>query len=311
MRTTKEDTMISRTLRSLVILSGLALMTGACSRSKDEAPPATAAGATTTAAAPAGSSTDQWAWADKPVASMPPVTSTPPASASQPADVEQPRPVETPRAEPKPRKPTSKPEPTNRLESRDDDEKVERGEDRVEAPRTVMVTAHAGTALEARLQTALDSATASVGQPVSGELTADVMDATGRVVLPRGTQLDGQVTEVVSAKKVKKKSVLAWQFTKATLPDGSTAVISAGQRLEGKGYTKKDGAIIGGSAAGGAVLGQILGHDSKSTAGGAVLGAAIGTAVSMSKKGEEVEVAPGAALSLTLDTPVTVERPVG
>jgi len=129
-------------------------------------------------------------------------------------------------------------------------------------------------------------------------------------VLPRGTRLEGQVTEVTSAKKVKKKSSLAWQFTKATLPDGSTATISAGQHLEGKGYTKKDGAIIGGSAAGGALLGQILGGDSKSTAGGAIVGGAIGSAVSMSRKGEEVEVAPGSAISLTLDTPVTVERPV-
>ena len=68
----------------------------------------------------------------------------------------------------------------------------------------------------------------------------------------------GRVSEVQSARKVKKKSILALHFDSATLPDGSTVAVSTGFRAEGAGYTKKDGAIIGGSAAGGAILGQVL-----------------------------------------------------
>lgn len=290
--------MTFRNAAAVSMVLALGVIAASCSRKTEEPAPVASAPAAT---APAGASADEWSWADRPAGGG---LTTAPREASR--DLDPPRST-APRA---PR--ASAPhhhddEPTNRFEEREGMDR-EPARASAPAPRKVAYTAAPGATMEVRLDTALDSATAEVGQAVSATLDADLTDGAGHVVLPRGTKLSGTVTEAVSAQKVKKKSSLAYQLTKATLPDGSTVTISAGQRLEGKGYTKKDGAIIGGSAAGGAVLGQVLGGDSKSTAAGAIIGGAIGSGVAMSKKGEDVQVDAGTMVSLPLETPVTVER---
>jgi hypothetical protein len=85
--------------------------------------------------------------------------------------------------------------------------------------------------------------------------------------------------------------------------------IAAGRRLEGPGWDKRDGQIIGGAAAGGAVLGQVLGGDSEATAAGAVIGGAIASGVLMSKKGEPTVVEAGTAIELILQDEIVVDRP--
>lgn len=302
--------MNSRTLRiNLAAVLTLALLASACGR-KDEAPPTAvdAAPAAPTASAPAGAPVDEWAWADSSTRPGP----TTPAASDQSRDVEDSRPVATaprttaPRTTaPRTTAPRATAPPTNEFED------PPYGDDKPatpSAPAKVAYTAPSGSSVEARLDTSLDSGTATVGQAVTATLDSDLTDGAGQVVLPRGTKLSGTVTEAVSAKKVKKMSSIAFQLTSAQLPDGRTLAISAGQRIEGKGYTKKDAAIIGGSAAGGAVLGQVLGGDTEGTAVGAILGGAIGSGVAMSRKGEDVAVAAGTVIALTMERPVTVER---
>ena len=205
----------------------------------------------------------------------------------------------------------------DRAES-DQQQGQDRAEDRLERPRTEEprdretsrqpLRAAAGTSISAALTSSVSSETAVVGQAVQATLSRDITDVSGRVALPAGTRLSGRVSEVQSARKVKKKSILALHFDSATLPDGTNVAVSTGFRAEGTGYTKKDGAIIGGSAAGGAILGQVLGGDSDSTAVGAVIGGAIGTGVAMGKKGEDITLPAGTTLDLTLDTDVVVGR---
>ena len=162
--------------------------------------------------------------------------------------------------------------------------------------------AAAGTPMLLALDAEIHSGRAQVGAPLSARLTADLRDPSGRVVLPAGTRITGRITEARAAKKLKRKSILAFRFETAELPGGETVPLSAGRRLEGRGYTKKDGAVMGGSAAGGAVLGQVLGGDSEATATGAILGGAIGSAVVLSKRGEDVVLPAGTELELLLDT---------
>jgi hypothetical protein len=255
---------------------------------------------------------DEWSWADASGASGPSAATAPPSTT-----IETPtsHPIETPPPPPTPSRPATKTpsKPTNRLETppeehRPYEDEVHEGTTHPAPEPKRAYTAPAGTSATVHLDTALDSATAQVGQEVSATLAADLTDSAGDVVLPAGTHLTGSVTEAVPAKKVDKKSALAFQLNTAHLHDGTRVPISMGTRLEGKGWTKKDGAIIGGSAAGGALLGQILGGDTKSTAAGAVLGGAIGSGVSMSKKGEDVSLPASTEMSLHLEGPVTVER---
>jgi hypothetical protein len=306
--TTPETTTMrtpNRTILTTSSLLAMALLAG-CSR-KDEAP-APAETVSGGATAPAGATADEWAWADG--GTRPPGPTVAPASPLDSRDVEDSRPVASaPRATaPRSTAPrATAPRGTNEFEK-----DVPYGDDRPATasapPAKVAYTAPAGASIEVRLDTALDSATATVGQAVSATLDSDLTDGAGHVILPRGTRLSGTVTEAVSARKVQKKSVLAYQLTSAQLPDGTTVAIAAGQRVEGKGYTKKDGAIIGGSAAGGAVLGQVLGGDTESTAVGAIVGGAIGSGVALSKKGEDVQIAAGTIAALSMERPVTVER---
>lgn len=172
-----------------------------------------------------------------------------------------------------------------------------------------ILTASAGSVVQARLDTTLDSSTASVGDTVQATVTSDVRDAGGQVVLPSGTRLTGRISDVVSAKRVQKMSSVAFRFDRAILPDGTEVTMSASEVFDGTGWTKKQGTIIGGSAAGGAVLGQVIGHDTSSTVGGAIVGGAIAAGVIMSKKGEDIVLSSGSTMSLTLDGDVQVERP--
>lgn len=172
------------------------------------------------------------------------------------------------------------------------------------------LTIASGTGVTARLDTTLDSSAANVGDDVRAIVVADVFDVNGKVALPAGTVLSGKVTDVQPARKVHKMASLAFRFDRATLQDGSVADISASEGISGKGWTKKQGAIIGGSAAGGALVGQLLGHDTKATIGGAVVGGAIATGIIMSNKGDDVVLSSGSMMDLTLDGDVSITRPV-
>lgn len=174
------------------------------------------------------------------------------------------------------------------------------------ATRTLL----AGSVLSARLDTTLDSGSNAEGDTVQATLTSDARDSSGNIALPVGTKLLGRATEVVSARKVKKMSSLAFRFDRAVLPDGTTTDISTGESHDGRGWTKKQGAIIGGSAAGGALVGQVVGHDTKSTVVGAVVGGAIAAGVVMSHVGEDIVLSAGTPVELTLDSDVTVKRPI-
>ncbi len=76
----------------------------------------------------------------------------------------------------------------------------------------------------------------------------------------------------------------------------------------GRSQKKKDAATIGGSAAGGALLGRVLSDDDKGkgTVLGAVVGAAVGTAVASKNKADPVIIDRGTTAELFLTGPVEV-----
>lgn len=249
---------------------------------------------------------DDWSWA-----TGAPTTPSSPSSGSAPSD--EPRSVPMPPQEteveaPKPKPPKPKPQPKPEPEPEPEQPVNILAPAPAPQPVTVTRTVAAGTNLPLTLSNGVSSETSQVGDPVEAVLSSDVVDAEGRVILPAGTRVVGKVTAVTPAKKMEKKSHLAFHFSEAQLPDGSVVEVHAGRALEGKGWTKKDGAIIGGSAAGGALLGQVLGKDTESTVAGAVIGGAIGAGARAAKKGEDVGVEAGTTLDLPLETDVIVQR---
>lgn len=146
----------------------------------------------------------------------------------------------------------------------------------------------AGTRISVRLTDTIDSETASVGQDVRASVSSRV-SVGGDVVIPVGAVVRGEVAEVKSAKRFGGQALIAVVFTEIETPDGTDVPVTGRIQDLGKKQVGKDTATIAGSAAGGAILGEIL--DDKPVEG-AIVGGGIGTAVA-SRKGEEAVLSAG------------------
>lgn len=173
--------------------------------------------------------------------------------------------------------------------------------------RIVAVTVPASTGLEVEFLAGISSEEARVGDPVETFVFNDVMQD-GRVAIPAGSVVAGQVTEVQPAKKIGGRARLVLEFDTLRLTSGNEIAIRSSIEFVGKKQTGKDAATIGGSAAGGAILGRVLGGDDKDkgTVLGAVVGAAIGTAVAAKNKTDPVMIESGETTELLLYEPVVL-----
>jgi outer membrane lipoprotein SlyB len=171
--------------------------------------------------------------------------------------------------------------------------------------RNVNVTLPASTVIEVEFLDSLSSEEAFVGDPVRVFVTRDVVQDS-LVAIPAGSEVRGTVVEVIPAKKIGGQARLALDFDTLRLPAGDEVPIRSSIDYEGKRQTKKDAATIGGSAAGGAILGRVLSKDSKDkgTVIGAVVGAAIGTAVASKNATDPILIESGAITELLLYEPV-------
>ena len=155
-----------------------------------------------------------------------------------------------------------------------------------------------GTRVELRLSTPVSSQTATVGQAVAAEIDAPVVVG-GRTAIPAGTSVSGRVTEVHALKKVGGRAHLAFTFD--TLEIGGRSVpIEASFARTGKSETGKDAATIAAGAVVGTVLGNQSKHNDRGKVLGGLLGAGVGTAIAAATPGEKIELAAGTRLELTL-----------
>jgi len=175
------------------------------------------------------------------------------------------------------------------------------------APQTVTLTIPAGTPMSLGFSGGLTSETAMPGDGVVGTLK-EAIAVGDRIVFPAGSEVRGTITDVKSASKGFKETggALTIQFGSIVSPNGHKAIIAAGYTKVAEGSAAKKGAIIGGSAVGGALLGKVLG---KSTAGGAAVGAAVGTAVAGTTKGREAVVKPEDVVQVALEQNAKVTLP--
>jgi hypothetical protein len=172
------------------------------------------------------------------------------------------------------------------------------------------VTLPAGTVLPIELQSAVASDTSNVEDPVKASLRRAVI-VEGVEALPAGSTLNGTVTAAKRSARVKGRAQVAFRFD-SIVPAGRDERIairtSAVSRMA-PATKKKDAATIAVPAAGGAVIGGIVGGGS-GAAKGAVIGGGAGTGVVLATRGKEVRFGPGADFSVTLQAPVTIRVPV-
>jgi hypothetical protein len=181
----------------------------------------------------------------------------------------------------------------------------------VNAAQTKTVSLPTGTPFEVELVSPVSTATNNVGDKVEAKLTGPLL-YNNMVIANQGAVIRGEIAELMRPSKSKAeedRASLKFAFTSIETVDGEktlAATVTNAEVLHAGGTTKRDALMIGGSAVAGAVLGKIIGGDTKDAAIGAVAGAAVGTGGALLMKGHNLELPAGSKLSLKVDQPITI-----
>lgn len=174
------------------------------------------------------------------------------------------------------------------------------------------ITIPAGTRIPIVLDTTVGSDISHSEEPVTAHLAEPVL-VHGMTVIPSGSRIGGVVTDARRSGRVKGRAHIALRFDSLT-PRGSSGSSRDGEQYHirttavgrtAPGTKKRDALEIGAPAAGGALIGSLLGGGKGALIGTAVGGGA-GTAVVLSTRGKEVHLNRGAILTLRLAEPLTV-----
>ena len=167
----------------------------------------------------------------------------------------------------------------------------------------------AGTEIAVLTNAAIDSQSANEGQLFPAEVQQDVMDDSGRVVIPRGSQAELTIRRV-DAGGTTGSSELALGLDSVNV-SGNTYRVSTEdvqqQGNQGIGKNKRTGEYVGGGAVLGTLIGAIAGGG-KGAAIGAVTGAAAGAGAQVLTKGKAVKVPAESTLRFRLDQPLELRH---
>lgn len=174
-------------------------------------------------------------------------------------------------------------------------------------PSERTMTIPAGTQIVIAMKKTLDSGENLPGDPFSAEVIQDVQ-VDGHNAIPAGSIVRGEVASVKAAKRGAGQASMTLAFNSLTLPDDTVAPLAASLSEQTESKKGRNAAVIGGSAAGGALLGKMIGKDTKDAVMGAVVGGAIGTGVVMAQEGAQVKIPKGAELVIQLDEPMKITQ---
>jgi hypothetical protein len=175
----------------------------------------------------------------------------------------------------------------------------------------------AGTALMVRLETTLATFTNKPGDPFQAKLTQAVM-RNGSTLIPIGATVEGRVTKVTEPRRISGKPTIALlpeaiilpsgerYFLDATLTDTNIpgTDVSAEGQFKGSGHDRNDQLEAGGGAAGGMLIGGLIGGGPGILIGGAV--GATATTVHWLSKHRSATLPAGTELTLELNRPLAM-----
>jgi hypothetical protein len=149
-----------------------------------------------------------------------------------------------------------------------------------------------------------------VGDTVTATVASDVRDASGRVVIPAGSEVTLKVTAIkVSENKSDKTGTLTLQPTQVSINGEAHPLTASIQqvdtKLQGRSTSAGDVAKPAAGVAVGAVLGRVIGGSTKGAIIGGVLGGAVGAQRAVETKDRDVVLPEGTAVTISLDGPFT------
>jgi hypothetical protein len=164
-----------------------------------------------------------------------------------------------------------------------------------------------GTEIVVRTNEAIDSNSAKENQAFAAQVDKDVMGASNRVELPKGSPVE-LVIRKVSSGGVTGSPEMMLDIQSITV-SGHRYLVSTTDLQQktdtGIGANKRTAEAVGGGAALGTIVGAVVGKG-KGAAIGAVVGAAGGAGAQVLIKGKTVQVPAETALSFKLDQPVSL-----
>jgi hypothetical protein len=161
----------------------------------------------------------------------------------------------------------------------------------------------AGTRVPVRTNERIDVRDARDGRVFTGVIESDVLDESGSVAIPRGSNAEliiRNVSRDEMALDMESVSVNGRRYAVST-----TDMTRGGQR-QGVGANKRTGEYVGGGAVLGTIIGAIAGGG-KGAAIGAAVGAAGGAGTQVLTRGRNVNVPAESVLTFRLDQPLRVD----
>lgn len=178
-----------------------------------------------------------------------------------------------------------------------------------------------GTHIPLVLHNAISTRSAQPGDPVYFETSFPVM-LNGKIIVPAGSWVSGEVTEAKRPGRVKGRAELMIRLTTLILPNAYVVSLTASPSNAGTGgneTTNREGKVIGDSdkasdagtvmktTAAGAGIGALAGQSAKGAGIGAGAGAAVGLAAVLLTRGPEAELPRGTTLDAVLDHSIMLD----
>src|SRR6266849_3108832 len=183
------------------------------------------------------------------------------------------------------------------------------------------LTIPSGTKVPLALKQAISTRNAKEGDPVYCETTFPfVVD--DRIVIPAGTYVQGKISRVQRAGRIKGRAELLMHFTSMIYPSGYTVMLPGSlDNIPGADKTSmkgsegtvrqdsdkgKDIGTVASTASTGAVIGG-LSAGGKGAGLGAAAGGLAGLAIAMISRGSDVKLEPGTSIEMIIQREVTVD----
>jgi hypothetical protein len=176
------------------------------------------------------------------------------------------------------------------------------------AIRTKTYVLPAGTEIPVRLEETIDSGKAAEGQTYPAEVTQDILDEAGDVVIPRGSNAQVMIKSLSKGGRFHGASDLVLDLRSVSVEGQEYALDTTDLQQKGKdgvGGNRRTAKYTGGGAAIGAIIGAIAGGG-KGAAIGAGSGAGAGALTQILTKGGSIRVPAETVLTFKLDRPLRV-----
>jgi len=186
------------------------------------------------------------------------------------------------------------------------------------------LTIPAGTKIPVSLRNTISTKGNHPGDPVYAQSTFPVV-IDEHVVVPAGTYVQGKISSIKPAGRIKGRAEVLMHFTTLIYPSGYTVMLPGSIEnspgvdkskvkdkegtIQADGNGGKTAATIAQPAAEGALIGAVTRGGEGALIGGGV-GGAVGTAIAALSHGNEVKMGPGTTLEVVLqrDVPVDATR---